>query len=126
MSLKELKKKSFILNFAKIISSDDEQIPEDDLQRLSLTYLTRYAAGDQKWCDDYPEHGMPCRKCGQKGCSVINCGNPPMEKCVLCGAYDHHHHYCPDTCELEYKNFVIPCFHCRQAVSSRAFNFISG
>jgi len=95
--------------------SDDEQVPEDDLQRLSLTYLTRYAAGDQKWCDDYPEHGMPCRKCGQKGCSVINCGNPPMEKCVLCGAYDHHHHYCPDTCELEYKNFVIPCFHCRQA-----------
>ncbi|CAG5102413.1 Oidioi.mRNA.OKI2018_I69.chr1.g289.t1.cds [Oikopleura dioica] len=95
--------------------SDLEHIPEDDLQRLSLTFLNRYAAGDQQWCEDYPEHGMPCRKCGQKGHTVINCTSPPSEKCVLCGAYDHHHNYCPDTCELEYKNFVIPCFHCRQA-----------
>lgn len=92
-----------------------EDLAEDDMQQLSLQYLSRYSAGDSQWCTDYPEHGMPCRKCGMKGHTVINCTSAPAEKCVLCGQYDHHYNYCPETTELEYKKFVIPCFHCRQA-----------
>ena len=95
-----------------------EDLDNDESHYLSLQFLNHYSSGDLQWCQDYPEHGMPCRKCGLKGHTVIQCTNPVQERCIFCGQYNHRHYTCPDAQELEYKQYLpIPCCYCGQAVS---------
>ena len=99
---------------------DPDELDTDEMHYLSLKFLNHYSSegvAERGWCEEFPEHGMPCRKCGRKGHTVIHCTNPVRERCVYCGQYNHRHYECPDTIPLEYKHPYISCCYCRQPVS---------
>lgn len=95
--------------------NEPEELEDDEIHYLSLQFLKQYSKGNSEWCQEFPEHGPSCRKCGQKGHTVIQCINPAKERCVFCGQYDHKHYNCPDSEQLEYKNFCIGCCYCGQS-----------
>jgi hypothetical protein len=101
--------------------NEPEELEDDEIHYLSLQFLKQYSKGNSEWCQEFPEHGPSCRKCGQKGHTVIQCINPAKERCVFCGQYDHKHYNCPDSEQLEYKNFCIGCCYCGQSVSLMSF-----
>ena len=97
---------------------DPDDLDTDEMHYLSLQFLNNYSNGNREWCEEFPEHGLPCRKCGLKGHTVIQCTNPAQERCIFCGQYNHRHFTCPDSEELEYKQYrMINCCYCKQPVS---------